>query len=1798
MTNSLSNFKFSTLVEILRKRALYQPNKLAFIFLVDGETESSSLTYQELDRLSRAVAAQLQSLGIPKGGRALLMYPPGLEFIAAFFGCLYSGVVAVPAYPPHSIRSMPRLQSILTDAQATVALTTTQILSSGSRWFNHASELKTIQWLTTDNLIHSVENNWQETTVTSDTLAFLQYTSGSTGTPKGVMVSHGNLLHNERLIQKAFEHTEQSIVVGWLPLFHDMGLIGNVLQPLYLGITCILMPPIAFLQSPVRWLQAISLYKATTSGGPNFAYDLCVNKITPEQRATLDLSSWKVAFNGAEPVRAETIERFTRTFADCGFSAQAFYPCYGMAETTLIVSGGLITNLPVFQNVKKTALLKNQVVPTTQENGEAQTLVGCGQPLENLQLVIADPETLTSCSPEKVGEIWVSGLSVASGYWNQIEQTKHTFCAYLKDTGEGPFLRTGDLGFLYSGELFITGRLKDLIIIRGRNHYPQDIELTVEQSHPALQVGCSAAFSIDVVNEERLVVVQEVKRSYLRNLNVNEVIGAIRQTVAENYQLQVYGVLLLKPGSIPKTSSGKIQRHICRLHFLNKNPNIVASSILEEPYSVESEQTLTREALLAIELESRQQLLKSYLQKQVAQQLKIAPSQIDPQQPLTTLGLDSLNAVELKNSLETNLTVVLSMTNFLQGSSIAELVSEVLTQLTAPVSILKNTVTPTLNAGAEHFLSYGQQALWFLHQLAPESSAYNIASAALLRGNLDVLTLQRTFQRLVDRHSSLRTTFTALNGKPVQHVHKHMEVCFQKEDVSNWSESFLNNRLVEETHQPFNLEQGPLLRVKLFSRSAQEHILLLAVHHIVTDLWSLAILVQELGILYQSEKDGTPVSLAPLPLEYTDYTRWQTEMLMSKEGERLWRYWQKQLASELPVLNLPTDRSRPPIQTYCGATVPFRFSGDITQRLKVFSRAHRVTLYMTMLAAFQVLLYRYTGQEDILVGSPTAGRSQSDLMGLVGYFVNPVVVRVNFSGNPTFKMFLGQVRSAVLNAFEHQDYPFALLVERLQPVRDPSQSPLVQTMFVLQKAPKLNEEGLTAFVLGEAGTQMRLGGLEMESLALEQRLTQFDLTLMMSEVEEGIAASFEYNTDLFNAATIIRMARHFQTIVEGILAYPERRLSDLPLLTQDERQNLLQEWNSTQTDYLKDICVYHLFEAQVEQFPDAIAVVFESQQLTYQELNNRANQLAHYLRRLGVKPDIPVGICVERSLEMIVGLLGILKAGGAYLPLDPTYPKERLAFMVEDSQPPVLLTQNHLVAKLPLAKTQVICLDTDWEVIADNSDENLLTTVLNENLAYVIYTSGSTGQPKGVLISHQAIANHCCMIQKYYELDCKDRVLQFATFNFDVSLEQILPTLICGATLVVRDINLWGTTEFHQKLLDYGITVADLPTGYWQQLVQEWVKTPELIVNQQLRLLSVGGDVMLPEVLNLWQQKSIPSTRLVNAYGPTETTITVTIFEIPHRVLSDTEYQRIPIGRALANKSVYILDSHNNLVPIGVPGELHIGGVGLARGYLNRVELTAEKFIPNPWSQEEGGRLYKTGDLARYLPDGNIEFLGRIDHQVKIRGFRIELGEIEAVLRQHPGVRETVVLVREDIPGVQPLVAYIVISQESAPNITELGRFLKQRLPEYMIPTSFMILDTLPKLLNGKVNRKALSAIKVLRSELELAYVAPQSEVERTIAMIWQEVLHLDQVGVNDNFFELGGHSLLIVQVHNKIRKTFKTDISIVDMFKYPTIISLVNYLRLKETDKTFSKETNKWIKELKDGRNRLSRQFKQRERR
>ncbi|MCX7568806.1 amino acid adenylation domain-containing protein [Tumebacillus sp. DT12] len=1748
-----------TLLELLRERAFEQPDRRAYTCW--SEEEERHLTYADVDRRARAIAALLQQRAMP-GERALLLYPPGIDYLVAFFGCLYAGVLAVPAYPPRLNGNLDRLLAVVDDCEATLALTTAEIRTGIERRFADAAGLARLQWVATEAMDEAQEEAlaaaWQAPEVEEETLAFLQYTSGSTGTPKGVMLSHGNLIDNLGLIERAFGTSADSEGVIWLPPYHDMGLIGGILQPLFTGYPMTLMAPVDFITKPLRWLQAISRTGATVSGGPNFAYDLCVQKISPDQMAGLDLSRWDTAFTGAEPIRAQTLERFAAHFASCGFRKEAFYPCYGLAEGTLFVTGGRKGQAPAERTFDETALAEGRAV--AQDGG--RTLVSSGRVGSHSQLVeIIDPASGRQAATGQVGEIWAMSPSVAKGYWQREGLTEETFRAFRTDNGAGPYLRTGDLGFLLDGELYVTGRLKDLIIIRGRNHYPQDIEYTVQQSHPALRPDTGAAVAVEEGGEERLVIVQEVERAY-RKGNLAEVAEAIRRAVSERHELQVHAVVLIKPASIPKTSSGKIQRHACRDRFLDGSLDELHRDMVGGATSVEEEGGASQSLHQA-----------DVLLERTAQILKVPSAQIQFDTPLQAYGLDSLMAVELKNEVEAQFGVDIPFAQLLDGLSLADL-ARVIADSGTTAGVERVERPSSCETTGDAPLSYGQRSLWFLQRVAPDSAAYHIARAARWSGELEVEALRASFDILVKRHAALRTSFPLIDGEPVQRLHEPGALDFTVEDAAPWSEEQLRARLLEESHRPFDLEKGPLLRLRVYRRAAGEHLLLLTVHHIIADFWSLGLLVQELQTIYPAVRDERPYELPRTTTTTLDHARAQEALLSGPLGDRLWSYWQKQLSGALPVLQLPTDRPRPPIQTYRGAAESFRLDGALTERLKQLAQSQGTTLFTLLLAAYQVLLHRYTGQDDLLVGSPTVGRRAGDAH-VFGYFVNPVVLRARFDRGETFSDFLARTKQTVLDALDHQDDPFARLVERLQPQRDLSYPPLLQAMFVLQRSHALDDAGLSAFALGEDEAQLA-GALPLTAYRLEQRAAQFDLTLSAAESAGGLIASFEYNTDLFDSSTIERMGEQFQILVQGIAQTPDAQVADLPLLSETERHRLLHGWNDTVRDYPRDRTVHSLFAEQAARTPDATALVFGEQTLTYAALNRRANQLAHRLRRQGIEPGQFVAVSLERSLELIVGILGILKAGAVYVPVDASYPDERIEYMLADAAAPLLLTQQSLRGRFAGQRADVLCLDSDWKWIAEESETDLPCERTADSLAYVIYTSGSTGQPKGTCIPHRGIVR-LVRNNPFVDFASDDVYLQFSPISFDAATFEIWGSLLNGGRLAIFPPQQLTAEELVRQLTLHRVTTIFCTTTLFNQLVEH-----HLDGLHTLRHLLIGGEAMSAAPVKKARQ-ALPNCRIANAYGPTESTTFASIQTVPEPEQIGTS---VPIGHPIANTQLYILDGRLQPVPVGVPGELYIGGDGLATGYLNRPELTAERFIENPFPDTPGTRLYKTGDLVRRLPDGAVDYLGRLDHQVKIRGFRIELGEIESALEAHPSLAASAVLCREDQPGDKRIVAYYVPAAGQQASGGLLRTYLKEHLPEYMIPSAFVELEALPLSPSGKVDRKALPQPAGLR-DLETAYVAPKTELERGIVSVWQEVLGVDRVGLHDNFFDLGGHSMSVVTAHSKIQQVTGREFTVVEMFRHPTVAALTAYLGAEAPAKKDLGQVQDLARQKRDALNR-----------
>jgi amino acid adenylation domain-containing protein len=1303
---------------------------------------------------------------------------------------------------------------------------------------------------------------------------------------------------------------------------------------------------------------------------------------------------------------------------------------------------------------------------------------------------------------DATGEVGVRGARMRQGYHNATAN---------RNTRTPDWFRTGDQGYMDAeGYLFITGRLQEVINRGGEKIAPQEVD-DVLIDHPAVAQAVTFAMPHARLGEAVAAAVVLHPQAVATDSELRQFVAA--RLAAFKVPQRVFIV-----DDLPKGPTGKLQR-------LGLAERLSLTTPTPIPEAGTAAGTSMEEVLEGLWAEV------------------LSVERVGIHDNFYALGGDSILATQLISRIREMLHVEVSFHSFFATPTVAGVARsiEIVCPGTpdAPVPpmqhIPRDTVLP---------LSYAQQRLWFLAQLGLSRHAYHLLEAVRLRGTLHMAALEQSLYEIVRRHEVLRTTFAHVEGLPCQVIRPPRPFPLP---VVEMREAQLRVLARAEAQRPFDLAQGPLIRATLVRLADAEHVLLLSLHHIVFDGWSHGVFWRELSVLYEAYSTGKPAPLPALSLQYADVAHWQQQWL---QGDRLaphLAYWQQQLANVAP-LQLPTDRPRPALQTFRGARHSLVFSAALLQTLQALSRRHGVTLFMTLLAAFQLLLHRYTDQDDIVVGSLIANRNRVETEGLIGFFVNTLVLRTDLSGNPSFRELLERVRKVALGAYSHQDLPFEKLLEALQPPRDLSRTPLFQVLFVLQNTPQ---------------QPLELVGLSVDRLEVAPETVNFDMWFNLSETSEGLRGWIDYSTDLFDAATIARMGRHFQTLLEAIVDKPQAPLANLPLLQPDEQQRLLVAWNAAPADYPHDQGLQQLFEAQVARTPDAIAVLDEDTHLTYRELNRRANQVAHHLQTMGVGAEVLVGLYVERSLAMVVGLLGILKAGGAYVPLDPTYPPERLAFMLEDSQAPVLLTQAHLVASLPTHRARVVCLDIAWPASARHGDHNVVSGITADNTAYVLYTSGSTGRPKGVCGLQRATLNALAWMWQAYPFTAQEVCYLTTSMSFVDATHELLGPLLHGVpTVLIPDEVVQDPLRFVALLAAHAVTRLRLVPSLLRVLLDTYPDLQHRLPH--LTLWCVSGETLAPALCQRFLE-CMPHSRLVNVYGASEDAADVIWYE--------ASLQRhvpvcVPIGRPIANTQVYVLDRHCQPVPIGVPGELYVGGAGLARGYLNRPELTAATFLPHPFGPGPGARLYKTGDLVRYLADGNLEFLGRVDHQVKIRGYRIELREIETALERHPAMRQAIVLAREDTPGDTRLVAYVVAVQEPGPTSSDLRRFLTPILPAYMLPSAYVFLDALPLMPNGKIERRALPALDQARLTLAEAYVSPRTPVEEVVAGIWSSVLRVEHVGMHDNFFDVGGHSLLAMQVIARLRDALHVEVPVRALFDAPTVAGLTQHLEaLRQTE-------------------------------
>ncbi|GCF10053.1 non-ribosomal peptide synthetase/type I polyketide synthase [Dictyobacter arantiisoli] len=1699
---------------LFEMQAIHSPDSVAVSF------EETALTYEELDQRANQLAHYLQDQGVGPDTHVGVFLERSVHMIIALLGVLKAGGTYVPLDPSYP---QERIAFILEDAQVVAILTQEYLLSKLPQQSATAICLSAIA-----SKMNTYPAAHLYVSISPENLAYVIYTSGSTGRPKGAMNTHAGVCNRLLWMQDAYQLTSSDRVLQKTPFSFDVS-VWEFFWPLLTGACLVIAKPEGHRDN--AYLRMLITEQSITT--LHFVPSMLQAFLNEPLRSSCQ--SVRRVISSGEALSADIQKQF---FA-C-LNAE-LHNLYGPTEAAIDVTYWMC-------------------------QCDSQTAnVPIGKPIANMQVYLLDRhmDPVPTWVP---GELYIGGVGLARGYQNLPGLTAEKFIPDPFSTKPGARLyQTGDLArYLPDGSIEYLGRIDHQVKIRGFRIEPGEIE-AVLQEHAALQ-DVVVVTREDATGSPQLIAYVVPQEGQVPTFD--ELSTTVRAYLPE-YMLPSMFMIL---DALPLTSNGKVDRRALP-DVTSKLPD-VAESYVAPRTVVEEEVAKIWADILGVD-------------------------QIGIYDNFFALGGHSLHLIQIRSRLQQTFQIELSMQSLVEIRNVIDLTHLLARQEAEPGQIERvaqivkriremsdqekrallqekrqgrdrvDTVNasnatgfssedlellaylldeegierhqrPAITPQPRHDslpLSFAQEQMWLLDQLDPGNSVYIVPFAFRLTGVLQVSALEQSLNEIVRRHEILRTTFPAREGRVVQLISSPSPMPLKRVNFEHIPDAEQEARVTqyvqEEMQRPFDFAHGPLLRANLIRLHEQDHIFVIIAHHIISDAWSLGIFVHEIVTLYPAFSRMESLPLPPLPLQYADYAIWQRSWWQGDVRQAELTYWKEQLAGAPPVLMLPTDHSRPAVQTSHGATSSFTLPLALLNALRTLSQQEGVTMFMTLLAAFQALLFRYTGQDDIVIGSPISNRDLVEIEPLIGVFINTLVFRTSLAGNPTFQQLLHRVKKVASGAYAHQHMPFEQLVEELEVERDPGRTPLIQAMFVHQSAP------FESFTLPE---------LVLHPFTVNSGTAKFDLTLYLEESTQGLNGSVEYNTDLFEATTITRLISHLSTLLTNIVATPQRQISDLSVLTQAELHQMLREWNNTGETHSGGTVIHELFERQVERTPHALAVTFGDDQLTYLELNQRANQLAHYLQRLGVGPEVLVGICMSRSLDLMVSILGVLKAGGAYVPLDLAYPSERLTFMLEHSQAAVLLTQQQ-IEKFSVPGLRMICLNDIQDKLARESENNPVSGVMAGNLAYVIYTSGSTGKPKGTMIPHGGLVNYLTWCVATYDVAQGQGAPVHSSIGFDLTITSLFSPLIAGKSVVLLSEEPGGEALRRALCARKDFSLVKVTPAHLEILTQQ------LSVEQaqeSTRALIIGGEALHGEDLVFWQN-DLPDVRLINEYGPTETVVGCCVYEVSARVRISGA---VPIGRPIANTQIYLFDQYLQPVPIGVYGELYIGGAGVARGYLNAPDLTADRFIPHPFGDVAGARLYRTGDLACYRPDGNIEFLGRIDHQVKLRGFRIELDEIEAVLSQHPDLVGAVAVVREDRPDDKRLVAYVAVRQGATPSVDGLRQFLAERLPDYMLPSTFVLLDTFPLTSHGKVDRVALPLPDGARPVLENEFILPRTSIEQALVGIWKEILGVDQVGVNDNFFSLGGDSILCIQIAAHAAQAglyFNPR----QLFQYPTIATL-----------------------------------------
>ncbi|MGW0118808.1 amino acid adenylation domain-containing protein [Streptomyces sp. NPDC003327] len=1714
----------TSVVDVIRRNVAERGAALSYEFLADAGGVDTTLGMHEIDRRARATAVSLLERAKP-GARVMLLYPPGEHFVIGFVATLYAGMVAVPVYPPDPLRvarTLPRLRAVVQSSRAEIVLSDSLVQAFTYELFeSQAPELARLPWVITEEAMAEGADDWRRPDLTRDSVALLQYTSGSTGTPRGVVVTHGNLLSNGSAIAGGFGLGDGDVVASWLPFYHDMGLLGGVLQPMLSGLSNVLMSPLEFMRRPMRWLEAISSRGATVSGGPNFAFDLCVNKSTPAERENLDLSSWRVAFCGAEPVRHRTLERFAEAFAPSGFDRSALLPCYGLAEATLFVAGAGRGRGAHDLRIDRAALEQGRAEP----HPDGDRLVASGPVADGHELAVVDPATGERVAPGTVGELWVRGTSVAAGYWEDETATEASFGATLADDPR-PYLRTGDLGFVRDEQLFVTGRLKEMMVVRGRNLYAHDLEETAVAASTRARPGCGAAFSVETADGEECVILHEVAAGTPEE-ELPGIADAIAAAVQHEHGIALFDVVLLAARSLAKTSSGKIQRLAGRTAY-------TAGQVEGELYRRSATATATaRGERRQLDLPSRAALL-ALSPEASADAIEHALSRVgraDGDAPATRvaeLDLDSLAAVDLAFRIEEQLGVVTDPSLLLQPTSLREVAAAIDERLRSAPEAPAGQESGRQESGSHQPggrggtvpLSAGQQSLLFMRDLEGPDCRQNVSVAVRLTEPVDTGLLAAAVRHIGARHPILTASFGTDGGRRAQLIDPAVPFELDVVDLTGETEQVLRARVDEAALAPFAVEHGDVARARLFTGCGAP-VLVLAQHHAITDFWSVVTLLDELTTVYGDLlHDRTPD--LPAAVGYEEFVRWQQDYERSPQWRADERYWLDLLSGDVQAPTLPVRERPRPGQGIASHRVTV--DAELLGALERVAGDNGTTVFSVLMAAFEVLVAAHSGARDFVVGATTAGRPQARFRNTLGYFANTIPVRAEPGAHRTVTELIRSTGQQLRQSLGHQHFPVSRLVELLRARGNTSAA--INTAVVFERPHTAIADDVTSVLFGAGTDRAVLGELTLEPFPAGELATQFDITLHAIPAGGGLLAHMLVRADRFDEALAGQLGQQFLELLEQIVVQGDAPVSALRLTGATESLDRADVPARTLPGVTS---VHELFEATADRTPDATALVAGAVEFTYAEVERAANRLAHLLRRDGLGPEDTVGLCLERSPELIVAMLAVMKSGAAFVPLDPTLPQGRLADMVGDARCARILCH---AATADLAGSLGSATRVDRETGADLPEGRPALAVTGDHLAYVIFTSGSTGRPKGVQIEHRSLVSYVLSFLDAFDVAEGDRVLQFAPLTFDPCLEEIFSAWTRGATLVQRDESVLGSPErFWAWCAEQRLTLVDIPTAFFHVLVTALEAGAQ--VPPALRSILIGGEAAHPDKLAQWFAADRGHVGLYNRWGTTETTVCSTVAHLGPESGRVSRARDVSIGADMTDAVIHVLDAGLRPVADGVVGEAYIGGVGVGRGYASAPRKTAERFVPDPFATEPGRRLYATGDLVRRSADGELRYVGRADQQVKVRGYRIELGEVDVALRRHPEVAEAAVVASRG-SGETELIAAVTGGGVSTDGLRD---WLNRELPSYMVPSRLLVLDRIPLTSNGKVDAHALRelAAEVSRS----AGAADMTPMESRLAAIWCQVLEVAGVGPDEDFFALGGHSLRAADLNTRVRREF-----------------------------------------------------------